>query len=1216
MDQQSVDPTESEANNPAAAAWDTMGGSEGDGVLGQQQSGPSPPPPPGGYAYGSPPPPASQQQQQQQPPLSGSGSITRFATPDLAAQQQQQQQQQPTSYTARSQLAYGGVSPSYAPMQAYGVQQQPSPAASQQQQSYASQQTAGSYAARSAQAYGGQTLATPSAGTGLYASRSAEAYGSQQQPTSQQQQQVAAPGSYAARSAQAYGTQQQPSTTAAAPQPLAGSSHAAHHQPTYGPPQQFSAPQQGSYAARSAQAYGVQTRQSPAAAQPGTSYAARSAQAYGTPQQQQQQPTPQQQQQQQQPTSAGSYVSQYAQAYEARPESAAGSYAARSTQTLYGRAQPVQQQQQPAGTGSYPQQEAAVTPATAATTTIPPASKPTGQLSPQAQAAQQRYLTDATRKVQEHAYYMRQAMEQQNFPVVLDRAAHMVGELGGPPHGHHHHHHHETTPYQEPGQPGFATTSTMTTGAVTNTGLSAKLTPKNYYELYMRALEDIPQFEEYLLNLVKQQQQQQRSVPNTIQIVDTLRPHEMQRTPYTMRELYDCVQYCPRVVSRLYLQISAGSALIRSGEVGARWVLTDLQNAVKCEQNPVRGLFLRHFLLTALRDKLPDTPPLAPRTVVNEAGEEVLDDDSVHDAVVNDQDPGTVKDSYEFVLSNFMEMNKLWVRIQHLPGEGKSKEVRKRRERERNDLRILVGTNLVRLSQLECVTSKIYGEIILQQILDHIVTTGDPLSQAYLMDCLVQVFPDEYHIETLPILLNVCPRLRDKVNIRTILQGLMDRLANYLAEEELLDESDTNQVKKTLARDSFSLFEECVQKVYNARGPKLTSREVIRLQTALLQFSIRCYPGNMEQVSRCISACVSALKQANASYEITVGVVQQPEEQVGKLGLKPLDDVSVAELEKLLSIPLDTLALKVLELEDYNGLISFLPWVNRREVAISMLKAVENVGSTPKSVMEINELFNVIEPLVRDEKAAQNVANLHGPTERATTLMAGLGVKSLPQPSSAAVNLSFGESSTRSETDSEQLKHTQVENSLVSKLINLLDHEDTDVVYEMLSVAREHISLGGRERLSQTLVAVVFASLRLARRVFDAEHGLTTGTDEAKGEKESAPDEPASGNGEQSTKQEEKLDEGDETDEQPETVAAADEERGDEGGEAQEQPAVADAEVCGESEEKESAEEGTGASAAADQENDAAAAAIAVDNAESGHQPTDANGKSVAKSVR
>ena len=379
-----------------------------------------------------------------------------------------------------------------------------------------------------------------------------------------------------------------------------------------------------------------------------------------------------------------------------------------------------------------------------------------------------------------------------------------------------------------------------------------------------------------------------------IRIVESRMPNPSNSTiQYTMRQLYDCVQYCPRVVSRLYLQIAAGSALLRSGECGAKWVLMDLQEAVKCEQNPVRGLFLRYFLLTALRDKLPDTPaphPGAPQNLAAIPSEEELekeeendgdddDDDSaanyddLHKSkkAVDVHDKGTVKDSYEFILSNFMEMNKLWVRIQHLPGEGKNRDVRKRRERERNDLRILVGTNLVRLSQLECVTSKIYGEVILSQVLDHIVTTGDPLSQAYLMDCLVQVFPDEYHIETMPILLNVCPRLRDKVNIRTILQGLMDRLANYLAEEELLDESDTNQVKKALARDSFGLFDECVQKVYNARGPKLTSKEVIRLQTALLQFSIKCYPGHLEQVSRCIHVCVSALRQANASYEAFEG---------------------------------------------------------------------------------------------------------------------------------------------------------------------------------------------------------------------------------------------------------------------------------------------------------------------------------------------------------
>lgn len=66
-----------------------------------------------------------------------------------------------------------------------------------------------------------------------------------------------------------------------------------------------------------------------------------------------------------------------------------------------------------------------------------------------------------------------------------------------------------------------------------------------------------------------------------------------------------------------------------------------------------------------------------------------------------------VRDSIDFVLMNFAEMNKLWVRMQH-QGHSRDKE---RREKEREELRILVGTNLVRLSQLETITLEKYRKV-------------------------------------------------------------------------------------------------------------------------------------------------------------------------------------------------------------------------------------------------------------------------------------------------------------------------------------------------------------------------------------------------------------------------------------------------------------------------------------------------------------------------
>ena len=56
-----------------------------------------------------------------------------------------------------------------------------------------------------------------------------------------------------------------------------------------------------------------------------------------------------------------------------------------------------------------------------------------------------------------------------------------------------------------------------------------------------------------------------------------------------------------------------------------------------------------------------------------------------------DPEEGTLSDSLDFLLSNFIEMNKLWVRMQH-QGPTRDKE---KREKERLELRDLVGKNLL-----------------------------------------------------------------------------------------------------------------------------------------------------------------------------------------------------------------------------------------------------------------------------------------------------------------------------------------------------------------------------------------------------------------------------------------------------------------------------------------------------------------------------------------
>ena len=145
-------------------------------------------------------------------------------------------------------------------------------------------------------------------------------------------------------------------------------------------------------------------------------------------------------------------------------------------------------------------------------------------------------------------------------------------------------------------------------------------------------------------------------------------------------------------------------------------ILRDLVEMCRGMQHPLRGLFLRNSLLQCTRNVLPDQL---------EPGQ-----------FAEGQDPGKIDDSIDFILLNFAEMNKRWVRMQH---QGHSRE-RERRERERMELRILVGTNLVRLSQLEMVQVDMYSRLVLPGILEQVVSCRDAIAQEYLMECIIQVW--------------------------------------------------------------------------------------------------------------------------------------------------------------------------------------------------------------------------------------------------------------------------------------------------------------------------------------------------------------------------------------------------------------------------------------------------------------------------------------------
>lgn len=176
---------------------------------------------------------------------------------------------------------------------------------------------------------------------------------------------------------------------------------------------------------------------------------------------------------------------------------------------------------------------------------------------------------------------------------------------------------------------------------------------------------------------------------------------------------------------------SVGACAIRSKEAPAKYLLRDMADMCKGVQHPTRGLFLRAYLVQSCRGLLPDSG--TPYT---------------------SEEGGNVEDAIDFLLSNFTEMNKLWVRMKYQPTRFSNSASQKDRipaaaaavatdgggtavsgqESERIQLADLVGKTLTRISQLEGLTFELYRDQVLPRVLEQVVACKDELAQVCCAD--------------------------------------------------------------------------------------------------------------------------------------------------------------------------------------------------------------------------------------------------------------------------------------------------------------------------------------------------------------------------------------------------------------------------------------------------------------------------------------------------
>jgi vacuolar protein sorting-associated protein 35 len=433
---------------------------------------------------------------------------------------------------------------------------------------------------------------------------------------------------------------------------------------------------------------------------------------------------------------------------------------------------------------------------------------------------------------------------------------------------------------------------------------TSALTPKNYYHLFTTIFDEM-------------------------QIVENFFSEEISRGR-KVRDLYDSVQQAVYLIPRLYLMITAGSLVMENEPKSSSEIIFDLLGMVKGVQNPIRGLFVRYYLLKRIKDKLPDK-------------------DNVYL-----KEGGNFDDTLRFIIQNMDEMNRLWIRL----GSDVLGNEKILRDKERVELKILVGESINRLSSLDGLTLELYEKEVLPKLIQIIIESNDILSQQYLMECIIHAFSDSYNIKCIELILNTLSRLTPGVDIKGLFISLMEKLAKFITDNS---GEDATEEDKKLVSNATSVYPvlaqyfDRLQKETLMLGDNMDILKLLDLNTSFMKFSIKCTDNDV-------------LASINHILTSTLGCLRQLTRRLSNDGIK--------KLSRLLAVPLES-DHSLFEMTDFDGLILFLDYNMRKNLGLKIVHSLYKSNSKEKldSVEKIQKLLKLIRPLIADVEDAQEEDN-------------------------------------------------------------------------------------------------------------------------------------------------------------------------------------------------------------------------------------------------
>ena len=244
----------------------------------------------------------------------------------------------------------------------------------------------------------------------------------------------------------------------------------------------------------------------------------------------------------------------------------------------------------------------------------------------------------------------------------------------------------------------------------------------------------------------------------------------------------------------------------------------------------------------------------------------------------------------------------------------------------------------------------------------------------------------------------------------------MDRLADFALN------SDTSVESFNQDLNIFNMFKDSINKIIDENSSNMELKKFLDLEVAFLKFSLRCYPQNSDYVNQILKACVMICDRQSS---------------------KDFADDCQNNIVKFLTMPLETMSLTILQMNEYPNLMKYLPFAKRRLVAAKICQAVVNLKNILNNIPLTEQLIKFINPLLVTEKDFVEVEGF--------------------------------------EFEEEQMN--------VAKLIHLINGDTLGNTIEIIGLFKKKFLEGEAKRQKFTLPALIFAYFRVVRELAKGEEG-------------------------------------------------------------------------------------------------------------------------------